>query len=63
MTEQNTTRVYMVCHGATQLSAEDRFAEAVDVELSDERKFQVVRLAEALQYRPKIMMGREKQNI
>lgn len=48
MTEQKTTRVYMVRHGATQLSAEDRFAGAVDVELSEEGKFQAGRLAERL---------------
>ena len=38
----------MVRHGATQLSAEDRFAGAVDVELSEEGKFQAARLAERL---------------
>jgi probable phosphoglycerate mutase len=48
MAEQKTTRVYMVRHGATQLSAEDRFAGAVDVELSEEGKFQAARLAERL---------------
>jgi broad specificity phosphatase PhoE len=48
MSEQKTTRVYMVRHGATQLSAEDRFAGAVDVHLSDEGKFQAARLAERL---------------
>jgi broad specificity phosphatase PhoE len=48
MTEQNTTRIYMVRHGATQLSAEDRFAGAVNVELSDEGKFQAERLADRL---------------
>lgn len=31
-----TTRIFLVRHGATKLSAEDRFAGAVDVELSDE---------------------------
>ena len=45
MSEQKTTRIYMVRHGATQLSAEDRFAGAVDVELSEEGKFQAARLA------------------
>ena len=29
------TRLYLVSHGATRLSAEDRFAGSVDVELSD----------------------------
>jgi probable phosphoglycerate mutase len=48
MAEQKTTRIYMVRHGATQLSAEDRFAGAVNVELSDEGKFQAGRLAERL---------------
>src|SRR5688572_5812161 len=46
--EQATTRLYMVRHGATQLSAEDRFAGAVNVELSEEGKFQAGRLAERL---------------
>ena len=48
MADQKTTRIYMVRHGATQLSAEDRFAGAVDVELSEEGKFQAARLAERL---------------
>ena len=48
MAEQKTTRIYMVRHGATQLSAEDRFAGAVNVELSEEGKFQAARLAERL---------------
>jgi probable phosphoglycerate mutase len=48
MTDQHTTRIYMVRHGATQLSAEDRFAGAVNVELSEEGKFQAGRLAERL---------------
>jgi probable phosphoglycerate mutase len=48
MANQKSTRIYMVRHGATQLSAEDRFAGAVDVELSDEGKFQAARLAERL---------------
>ena len=47
MAEQ-TTRLYMLRHGATQLSAEDRFAGAVNVELSEEGKFQAGRLAERL---------------
>ena len=34
------TRIYLVRHGATQLSAEDRFAGATDVELSDEGRSQ-----------------------
>jgi broad specificity phosphatase PhoE len=48
MAEHKTTRIYMVRHGATQLSAEDRFAGAVDVEISDEGRFQAERLAERL---------------
>src|SRR5881398_2435440 len=39
------TRVFMVRHGATVVSAEDRFAGATDVELSDEGREQVRRLA------------------
>ena len=48
MAEQMTTRLFLVRHGATQLSAEDRFAGAVDVELSEHGKFQAARLAERL---------------
>jgi len=48
MAGEKTTRIYMVRHGATQLSAEDRFAGAVNVELSEEGKFQAGRLAERL---------------
>ena len=42
------TRVFMVRHGATVLSAEDRFAGATDVELSDEGCEQTRRLAARL---------------
>lgn len=42
------TRVFMVRHGATVLTAEDRFAGATDVELSDEGRGQTRRLAERL---------------
>lgn len=42
------TRVYLVRHGATELSAEDRFAGAVDVLLSDEGRDQARRLGERL---------------
>src|SRR5215213_8458613 len=48
MLEQSATRLYMIRHGATELSAEDRFAGSVDVELSEEGKFQAGRLAERL---------------
>src|SRR5437764_8143322 len=44
----STTRVFMVRHGATVLTAEDRFAGATDVELSDEGREQTRRLAERL---------------
>jgi len=44
----STTRVFMVRHGATVLSAEDRFAGATDVALSDEGREQTRRLAERL---------------
>ena len=48
MAEQKTTRIYMVRHGATQSSAEDRFSGSVDIEISEEGKFQAERLAERL---------------
>src|ERR1700682_1104239 len=41
-------RVFMIRHGATVLSAEDRFAGATDVALSDEGREQTRRLAERL---------------
>ena len=44
----NSTRVFMVRHGATVLSAEDRFAGATDVALSDEGRRQTQRLSERL---------------
>jgi broad specificity phosphatase PhoE len=44
------TRVFMVRHGATVLSAEDRFAGATDVELSQEGREQTRRLAERLSH-------------
>lgn len=40
-----TTRIYLIRHGATVLSAEDRFAGAVDVDLSDEGRRQAQALA------------------
>jgi len=43
-----TTRLYLVRHGATQLTAEDRFSGAIGVELSDEGRRQVRALAERL---------------
>src|SRR5512133_1783238 len=42
------TRVFMVRHGATVLSAEDRFAGVTDVELSEEGREQARRLGERL---------------
>jgi len=43
------TRIFLVRHGATVLTAEDRFAGATDVELSDEGREQARRLAARLQ--------------
>ena len=42
---QAHTRVFLVRHGATVLSAEDRFAGATDVQLYDEGRGQASRLA------------------
>ena len=42
------TRLYLVRHGATQLSAEDRFAGSVDVELSDKGRDQAAALGDRL---------------
>ena len=47
-----TTRLYLVRHGATQLTAEDRFSGAVGVDLSLEGRAQVERLAERLAGEP-----------
>jgi broad specificity phosphatase PhoE len=46
------TRVFLVRHGATVLTAEDRFAGATDVPLSDEGREQARRLALRLQREP-----------
>jgi len=43
-----TTRLYLVRHGATALTAEDRFSGAEGVELSDEGRRQTQSLAERL---------------
>ena len=43
-----TTRLYLVRHGATQLSEEDRFSGADGVELSEEGRRQAARLGERL---------------
>ena len=42
------TRLYLVRHGATQLSAEDRFAGSVDVQLSDQGREQAAALGDRL---------------
>ncbi len=46
------TRLFLIRHGATELSREDRFAGATDVNLSDEGRAQATALGERL--------GREK---
>jgi probable phosphoglycerate mutase len=48
MEQPPATRLLLVRHGATQLSAEDRFAGSVGVDLSEEGRAQVRRLAERL---------------
>jgi len=42
------TRIFLIRHGATELSAEDRFAGEVDVALSDIGRDQARRLAKRL---------------
>ena len=42
------TRIYLVRHGATELTAEDRFAGSTEVSLSDEGRAQVAALAQRL---------------
>jgi broad specificity phosphatase PhoE len=42
------TRIYLVRHGATGLTAEDRFAGSTEVPLSDEGRAQVTALAQRL---------------
>jgi probable phosphoglycerate mutase len=42
------TRVFLVRHGATQLTAENRFSGAVGIDLSDEGRWQTTRLAQRL---------------
>lgn len=48
MAEKETTRLYLVRHGATTLSAEDRFAGSINPDLSEMGIFQAERLAERL---------------
>ena len=45
----STTRIYLARHGATQLTAEDRFSGDVGVELSDDGRAQAARLGARLQ--------------
>lgn len=45
----NTTRLYLVRHGATQMTAENRFSGEVGAELSDEGRRQAARLGDRLQ--------------
>jgi broad specificity phosphatase PhoE len=42
------TRLYLIRHGATQLTAEDRFSGAIGVDLSDDGRSQVAQLASRL---------------
>ncbi len=46
------TRIYLVRHGSTSLTAEDRFAGSSDVLLSEEGRLQVSALASRLQNEP-----------
>jgi broad specificity phosphatase PhoE len=46
------TRIYLIRHGATILTAEDRFAGATNVPLSDEGRTQAGRLAQRLRGLP-----------
>jgi probable phosphoglycerate mutase len=43
-----TTRVYLIRHGATSLSSEDRFSGGTDVDLSDEGRWQAECLSKRL---------------
>jgi broad specificity phosphatase PhoE len=43
-----TTRIYLIRHGSTVLTMEDRFSGATDVPLSDAGRYQAQRLAERL---------------
>ena len=46
------TRIYLIRHGATILTAEDRFAGATNVPLSDEGRAQASHLAQRLKGLP-----------
>src|SRR5512133_2111937 len=43
--DRMTTRIYLIRHGATELSAEDRFSGGTDVDLSEEGRWQAEQLA------------------
>ena len=43
-----TTRIYLIRHGATTLSAEDRFSGGTDIDLSEEGRWQAACLARRL---------------
>jgi probable phosphoglycerate mutase len=47
-TNEMSTRIFLIRHGATELTAEDRFAGATDVALSNEGREQARRLAARL---------------
>lgn len=49
---ESTTRIFLIRHGATVLTAEDRFAGSIDVPLSDEGREQAQRLALRLSSEP-----------
>jgi broad specificity phosphatase PhoE len=44
----SATRVYLIRHGATNLSAEDRFSGGTEIDLSDEGRWQAACLAKRL---------------
>ena len=44
----STTRLYLIRHGATRLSAEDRFSGGTEVDLSDEGRWQAACLSKRL---------------
>lgn len=49
MTDTHTaTRLYLVRHGATDLTTEDRFSGSIGVDLSEEGRWQAARLGERL---------------
>jgi len=48
ITIMKPTRLYLARHGATQMTAEDRFSGAVGIDLSDEGRRQAARLGERL---------------